>query len=106
MAYVQNWNPDNKLSEKEAIAFLTRVVPDITDNAFHIRKESDDGGSVISVYIEMNEDGSRGYHNKPVKYDEFPGSATMPSGKPNESSSSAVYSFPGSGKINLNRVST
>ena len=70
MAYEHNWNPDNKLTEKDAIAFLTGVLPDITDNAFHIRKESDDGGTVLSVYIEMNEDGTRGYQNKPVKFDE------------------------------------
>jgi limonene-1,2-epoxide hydrolase len=73
MAYEHNWNPDNKLTEKDAIAFLTRVVPDITDNAFHIRKESDDGGTVLSVYIEMNHDGTRGYETKPVKFDELKG---------------------------------
>ena len=38
MAYEHNWNPDNKLTEKDAIAFLTGVLPDIKDNAFHIRK--------------------------------------------------------------------
>ncbi len=73
MAYEHNWNPDNKLTEKDAITFLTGVLPDITDNAFHIRKESDDGGTVLSVYIEMNEDGTRGYQNKPVKFDELKG---------------------------------
>lgn len=73
MAYEQNWKPDNKLTEKDAIAFLTRVVPDITDNAFHVRKESDDGGTVLSVYIEMNYDGTKGYQNKPVKFDELKG---------------------------------
>jgi hypothetical protein len=41
MAYEQNWNPKEKLSEKDAIVFLTRAVPDLTNNAFHIRKESD-----------------------------------------------------------------
>ncbi len=73
MAYEHNWNSKDKISEKEAIAFLTRVVPDITDNAFHIRKESDDGGTVLSVYIEMNHDGTRGYEAKPVKFDELRG---------------------------------
>ena len=73
MAYEQNWNPYNKLTEKDAIAFLTRVVPDITDNAFHVRKESDDGGTVLSVYIEMNHDGTKGYQSKPVKFDELKG---------------------------------
>lgn len=73
MAYEQNWNPKNKLSDKDAIAFLTRVVPDLTDNAFHIQKESDDGGSVIAVYIETHDDNTRGYEDKPVMYNELRG---------------------------------
>ena len=73
MAYEQNWNPKNKIPEEEAIAFLNGQLVEITDNAFFVRKESDDGGTVLSVYIEMNYDGTKGYQNKPVKFDELKG---------------------------------
>tara|TARA_R110000823_G_scaffold206825_5_gene337528 strand:+ start:89 stop:367 length:279 start_codon:yes stop_codon:yes gene_type:complete len=73
MAYEQNWKPKDKLSQADAIAFLNRVVPDITNNAFHVRRESDDGGTVITVYIETNEDNTRGYGYKPVRYKELKG---------------------------------
>jgi hypothetical protein len=73
MAYEHIWNPKDKLSDNEAIAFLTRVVPDITNNAFFIRKESDDGGSMIAVYIETHDDNTRGYEDKPVKFEELHG---------------------------------
>ena len=56
MAYEMNWNPKNKMPEDEAIAFLNGQLVEITDNAFFVRKESDDGGTTLSVYVEMNED--------------------------------------------------
>ena len=51
MAYEQNWNPKNKMPEEEAIAFLNGHLVDITNNAFYVRKESDDGGTTLSIYI-------------------------------------------------------
>ena len=73
MAYEQNWNPKNKMPEKDAIDFLSSQVIEITDNAFHIRKESDDGGTTLSIYVEMNEDGTKGYENRPIHFDELRG---------------------------------
>ena len=49
MAYQQNWNPKSKMPEKDAIDFLSSQVIEVTDNAFHIRKESDDGGTTLSI---------------------------------------------------------
>ena len=34
------------------IELLTPMVVDLTDNAFAIKKGSDDGGTVVQVYIE------------------------------------------------------
>jgi len=73
MAYEQNWNPKSKLPEEEAIAFLNRQVVDITDNAFFVRKESDDGGTTLSIYVEMNEDGTKGFENRPTHLEELRG---------------------------------
>ncbi len=73
MAYEQNWNPDSKMVEKEAIAFLCTQVTEVTDNAFHIRKESDDGGTTLSIYVEMNEDGTKGFEGRPIHFDELKG---------------------------------
>ena len=73
MAYEQNWNPKNKMPEEEAIAFLNGHLVDITNNAFYVRKESDDGGTTLSIYVEMNEDLSRGYETKPLSFDELRG---------------------------------
>ena len=52
MAYEHNWNPDDKLTFDELKDQLTSIVVDITDNAFAIRKWSDDGGSMVEVWIE------------------------------------------------------
>ena len=52
MAYEHNWNPDDKLTFDELKQELTSIVVDITDNAFAIRKWSDDGGSMVEVWIE------------------------------------------------------
>ena len=38
MAYQQNWNPKNKMLEKDAIDFLSSQVIEITENAFHMRR--------------------------------------------------------------------
>ena len=73
MAYEMNWNPKNKMPEDEAIAFLNGQLVDITDNAFYVRKESDDGGTTLSIYVEMNDDLSRGYESKPISFDELKG---------------------------------
>ena len=73
MAYELNWNPKDKMPEQEAIAFLTEQVPEITENAFHVKKEADDGGTTLSVYIEMNDDLTRGYETHPTHFEELRG---------------------------------
>ena len=52
MAYEHNWNPQDKLTYDELKETLTPIVVDLTDNAFAIRKWSDDGGTVVEVWIE------------------------------------------------------
>tara|TARA_Y100000592_G_scaffold84361_1_gene135167 strand:+ start:1231 stop:1500 length:270 start_codon:yes stop_codon:yes gene_type:complete len=52
MAYEHNWNPQDKLTYEQLIEVLTPMIVDLTDNAFAIRKGSDDGGTVVQVYIE------------------------------------------------------
>ena len=52
MAYEHNWNPDDKLTFEQLVEVLTPMIVDLTDNAFAIRKGSDDGGTVVQVYIE------------------------------------------------------
>ena len=52
MAYEQNWNPNDKLPYEQLVEELTSIVVDVTDNAFAIKKSSDDGGTVVEVWIE------------------------------------------------------
>ena len=52
MAYEHNWNPQDKLTYEQLIEVLTPMIVDLTDNAFAIRKGSDDGGTVVQIYIE------------------------------------------------------
>ena len=52
MAYEHNWNPRNKLTYDELVVELTPIVVELTDNAFAIKKSSDDGGTVVEIYIE------------------------------------------------------
>ena len=52
MAYEHNWNPQDKLTYEKLIEVLTPMIVDLTDNAFAIRKGSDDGGTVVQIYIE------------------------------------------------------
>ena len=52
MAYEHNWNPQDKLTYEQLVEVLTPMIVDLTDNAFAIRKGSDDGGTVVQVYIE------------------------------------------------------
>ena len=52
MAYEHNWNPQDKLTYEQLIEVLTPMVVDLTENAFAFRKWSDDGGTVVEVYIE------------------------------------------------------
>ena len=57
MAYKQNWNPDEKPSEKEMISYLTTVVPDLVDTAFIVLAQSEDGGRHITMMAEWEEEG-------------------------------------------------
>lgn len=52
MAYEHNWNPKDKLSFEELKEELTPIIIDISDEAFAIKKASDDGGTVVEVWIE------------------------------------------------------
>ena len=52
MTYTQNWNRTDKLTYEDLKELLTSVVVDLTDNAFAIKKSSDDGGSMVEVWIE------------------------------------------------------
>ena len=52
MAYEHNWNPQDKLTYDQLVEVLTPMVVDLTDNAFAIKKSSDDGGTVVEIYIE------------------------------------------------------
>tara|TARA_Y100000593_G_C4304920_1_gene335266 strand:+ start:1502 stop:1810 length:309 start_codon:yes stop_codon:yes gene_type:complete len=71
MAYKQNWNPDEKPSEKEMISYLTTVVPDLVDTAFLVIAQNDDGGRHIVMMAEWDEqeqspwkEGSQNIDNK------------------------------------------
>ena len=71
MAYKQNWNSDEKPSEKEMISYLTTVVPDLVDTAFLVIAQSDDGGRHIVMMAEWDEweqspwkEGSQNIDNK------------------------------------------
>ena len=57
MAYKQNWDSDEKPSEKEMISYLTGVVPDLVDSAFLVIAASDDGGRHIVMMAEWEEEG-------------------------------------------------
>ena len=52
MAYSQNWNVTDKIDYEGLKELLTSLVVDITDNAFAIKKSSDDGGTTVEVWIE------------------------------------------------------
>ena len=52
MAYEHNWNPQDKLTYEQLVEELTPMVVDLTDNAFAIKKSSDDGGTVVEIWIE------------------------------------------------------
>ena len=57
MAYKQNWNPKDKLDKDDLVKELTMIAPMMTDGAFHIRFESDDGGTVVTIYGEDDMEG-------------------------------------------------
>ena len=52
MAYEHNWNPQDKLTYEQLVEELKPMVVDLTDNAFAIKKSSDDGGTTVEVWIE------------------------------------------------------
>ncbi len=52
MAYAFNWNPEDKMSDTEIIDHIKGIVPDYTENRFHVGFASDDGGRHICVYVE------------------------------------------------------
>jgi hypothetical protein len=56
MAYKYNWDSDEKPPEKEMIAYLTTVVPDLVETAFLVVGSSDDGGRHIVMMAEWDED--------------------------------------------------
>lgn len=89
MAYNQNWNPKEKLGKDELIVELTKIAPLMTDGAFHIKFESDDGGTVVTIYAEddMEEKFPSAFHKNSlhlIDADKFRGwriiRATVPTG--------------------------
>ena len=52
MAYSENWKPTDRLTYEQLVEELTPIIVDITDNAFAIKKSSDDGGSLVEIWIE------------------------------------------------------
>ena len=52
MAYSENWKPTDRLTYEKLVEELTPIIVDVTDNAFAIKKSSDDGGSLVEVWIE------------------------------------------------------
>ena len=52
MAYSENWKPTDRLTYEQLVEELTPIIVDVTDNAFAIKKSSDDGGSLVEVWIE------------------------------------------------------
>ena len=65
MAYEHNWNPQDKLTFDQLVEELTPIVVDLTDNAFAIKKSSDDGGTVVEIYIEEGLQGKTQPHLPP-----------------------------------------
>ena len=65
MAYEHNWNPQNKLSYEQLVEVLAPIIVDTTDNAFAIRKWSDDGGTVVEIWIEQGLQGIPNPHLPP-----------------------------------------
>ena len=52
MAYEHNWKPTDRLTYEQLVEELTPIIVDVTDNAFAIKKSSDDGGTVVEIWIE------------------------------------------------------
>jgi len=52
MAYSENWKPTDRLTYEQLVEELTPIIVDVTDNAFAIKKSSDDGGSLVEIWIE------------------------------------------------------
>lgn len=78
MAYSQNWNPKDKLGRDELVKALTEVAPLMTDGAFCIKFEHDDGGTVVNIYGEddMEEEFPSAFHENSQDFlytDEFRG---------------------------------
>jgi len=55
MAYKYNWDSDEKPPEKEMIAYLTTIVPDLVETAFLVCGASDDGGRHIVMMAESTD---------------------------------------------------
>ena len=58
MTYTHNWSPKDKLTYEEMEEFLTSFVVEHTENTFAIKKSSDDGGTLIEIYVEGGIDGT------------------------------------------------
>ena len=55
MAYSFNWNPEDKLTDEQALSYVKDLAIDYTDNRFHVAFASDDGGRHICIYVEKEE---------------------------------------------------
>jgi|TARA_E500000318_G_C3429701_1_gene160594 hypothetical protein len=61
MAHIYWTGP--KASEKEVKDALMKEIPDYTDSAFYVKKQSDDTSTHMSIYVEK-EDTSRNFDFK------------------------------------------
>ena len=55
MAYKYNWDSDEKPPEKEMIAYLTAMIPDLVETAFLVVGASDDGGRHLVMMAESTD---------------------------------------------------
>jgi|TARA_R110000824_G_C14710821_1_gene623829 hypothetical protein len=63
MAYKINWKSDKHTIE-EVIESLSRDAADYTNNRYTVKKNMDDGGSLVAVYAERDEEGNSPYHKQ------------------------------------------
>ena len=69
MAYNFNWNSDEKPPEKQMIAYLTTIVPDLVETAFLVIAQNDDGGRHIVMIAERDEDEQSPWNEKSAYVD-------------------------------------
>tara|TARA_Y100000592_G_scaffold524_1_gene844 strand:+ start:2685 stop:2981 length:297 start_codon:yes stop_codon:yes gene_type:complete len=64
-----------KLNKKETIRKVSQYVVDIFDGRFCVKFDSDDGGTVLNVYLEVDEPSKplTGFHQDAFKHSKWHG---------------------------------